>query len=118
MRQAIMDAVQVAWQAGNPINKTGVRSRVGLKAADVGQEVEALLSEGWLYEVEVPKSQRTNTNRSHFLVRLETPEHDEFMRSGIVPEAKKVIPQSWRKAAIPSVPEVEAEDAENQASDA
>jgi hypothetical protein len=40
------------------------------------------------------------------------------MRSGIVPEAKKVIPQSWRKAAIPSVPEVEAEDAENQASDA
>lgn len=109
MRQAIMDAVQIAWQGGNPINKTGAKSAVrGFKKQDVGQEVEALLSEGWLYEVEVPSKERTNTKRSHFLVRLDTHEHEEFRRSGIVPETKKVIPQSWRKAEIPFVPEISA----------
>lgn len=118
MREAILNAVTIAWQAGNPINKTGVRSRVRLKAADVGQEVEALLSEGWLYEVEVPSNQRTNAKRDRFLVKLDTPEHDDFVRSGIVPDAKKVIPQSWRKVEIPSVPESEAQDAEKQVSDA
>ena len=98
MRQAILDAVEAAWLAGEPINRTGLRNRVGLKAADVGQEVEALLSEGWLREVEVPRAQRTNVKRDRFLVKLDTSEHDEFMRSGTVPEAKKAIPQSWRKA--------------------
>lgn len=119
MREAIFDAVQVAWQGGNPINKTGVKSAVrGFKTQDVGQEVEALLAEGWLYEVEVPKAQRTNAKRDRFLVKLDTPEHDVFMRSGIVPDAKQVIPQSWRKAAIPFVPELDAVDAEKQAPDA
>lgn len=108
MRQAIFDAVQIAWQAGNPINKTGVRSCVKLKGADVLQEIEALLSEGWLYEVEVPKAQRTNTAKARFLVKLDTPEHEEFRRSGIVPAAKRVIPQSWRKPEIPLVPETSA----------
>lgn len=98
MRQAIVGAVEAAWLAGDPVNRTGLRSRVGLKAADVGQEVEALLSEGWLYEVEVPKAQRTNIKRDRFLVKLDTLEHDEFIRSGTVPEAKKAIPKGWRKA--------------------
>ena len=119
MRQAIFDAVQIAWQGGNPINKTGVKSAVrGFKTQDVGQEVEALLSEGWLHEVEVPKAQRTNAKRDRFLVKLDTPEHDVFMRSGIVPAAKLVIPQSWRKAEIPFVPELDAVDAEKQAPEA
>lgn len=113
MREAVLDAVQVAWQAGNPINKTGVKGKVeGFKKDDIGQEVEALLAEGWLHEVEVPSKQRINSNKARFLVKLDTPEHDDFMRSGIVPATKLVIPQSWRKAEIPSDPEVEAENAE------
>ena len=113
MRQAIFDAVQIAWQGGNPINKTGVKTSItGFKKDDIGNEVEALLAEGWLHEVEVPSKQRINSKKSRFLVKLDTPEHDDFMRSGIVPAAKLVIPQSWRKAEIPSDPEVEAENAE------
>lgn len=108
MREAIMNEVQVAWQAGNPISKNGLKSRVSGRAADVGRQVESLLSEGWLYEVEVPRGQRMNNNKARFLVKLDTPEHDEFMRSGTVPAAKLAIPQSWRKTGIPSVPESEA----------
>lgn len=109
MRQAIFDAVQIAWQAGNPLSKTGVKTTVSdFKKSDIWTEVEALLSEGWLYEVEVPKNQRTNTAKARFLVKLDTPEHEEFRRSGIVPAAKLVIPQSWRKPEIPPVPEISA----------
>lgn len=109
MRQAIFDAVQIAWQAGNPLSKTGVKTTVSdFKKSDIWTEVEALLSEGWLYEVEVPKNQRTNTAKARFLVKLDTPEHEEFRSSGIVPAAKLVIPQSWRKPEIPPVPEISA----------
>lgn len=113
MREAVLDAVQVAWQAGNPINKTGVKTSItGFKKDDIGHEVEALLAEGWLHEVEVPSKQRVNSKKSRFLVKLDTPEHDDFKLSGIVPATKLVIPQSWRKAEIPSDPEVEAENPE------
>lgn len=117
MRESIMNAVQVAWQAGKPVNKTAVKSVVRAKATDVAREVESLLAEGWLHEVEVPRGQRINSNKSRFLIRLSTEEHDVFMRSGVVPSAKMVVPQSWRKSEIPSVPEVEAESAENPAAE-
>lgn len=99
LREAILNAVQVAHQAGNPLAKTGVRAVVrGFKKDAILIEVEALLSEGWLHAVDVPKGQRANNNKTSFLVRLSTEEHESFMRSGYVPEAKKVIPQSWLKS--------------------
>ena len=112
MRDAILNAVQVAWQAGNPLNKSGVKSAVrGFKTEALGVEVDALMAEGWLHEVEVPSKQRVNSKKARFLVRLDTLEHDDFVRSGIVPATKLVVPASWRKADIPFVPEIEAEDA-------
>lgn len=108
MREAIMRAVQTAWQAGNPLSRTGIKTTVrDFKKSDIWSEVEALIAEGWLYEVEVPSGQRTNINKARFLVKLDTPEHDGFMHSGTVPAAKLAIPQSWRKTGIPSVPEAE-----------
>ncbi len=113
MREAIMNAVQVAWQAGNPLSKTGVKITVRhFKKSDIWDELESLLAEGWLHEVEVPRQQRIGS-KARFLAQLDTPEHDDFIRSGIVPAAKLVIPDSWKKPSKPPVPEVEAENAES-----
>lgn len=112
MREAIMNAVQTAWQTGNPINKTGVRGVVKhFKTTDVNQETDALLAEGWLHEVEVPSGQRIHNKKTYFLVKLTTSEHDEFKKSGQRPHFE--VPQSWRKPEIPSVPKVLPSTSEN-----
>ncbi|MEO0002813.1 MAG: hypothetical protein RLZZ22_505 [Pseudomonadota bacterium] len=108
MREAVLDAVQIAWQAGNPLSKNGVRGKVSGKAAEVLREVESLMADGWLHEVEVQSKQRVNNAKARFLVRLDTPEHDDFMQSGVLPDAKLVVPASWKKSSIPLVPEADA----------
>lgn len=113
MRDAIKNAVQVAWQAGNPLSKNGIVSRVTGKTADIKREVDSLLSEGWLHEVPVPASVRRVPSKSVFLICLDTPEHDEWDASKRVPAAKLTIPESWKKPAFQLVPEVEAENGEN-----
>lgn len=116
MREAVLDAVQVAWQAGNPLSKNGIKGTVrGFRSPDVMQEVEALLAEGWLYPVEVPKHERQTPSKAAFLVRLDAPEHDEFRESGTIPTAKLVIPASWKKRAIPLGPNSGHENSENKA---
>jgi hypothetical protein len=113
MREAILDAVQVAFQAGNPLSKNGIKGTVrGFRSPDVAQEVEALLAEGWLHEVEVPSKQRINNAKARFLVKLDAPEHDEFRQSGKLPPSIFEVPASWRKPEIPLGPEAEAEDDE------
>ena len=137
MRDAIRNAVQIAWQAGNPVSKTGLKSMVSGRASDVGRQVDSLLAEGWLHEIEVPSKQRINNNKVRFLICLDAAEHDAYRIDNVIPPAKgDYIPQSWRKPAknaasqpsegvvpeaekpsIPSVPEVEAENAENDPAD-
>lgn len=104
MRVAVLDAVQIAWQAGNPLSKNGVKGKVSGKAAEVIKEVESLLADGWLHEVEVPSSIRRVSSKARFLVRLDAAEHDEFERSGDIPKAKQAIPESWKKPAKALVP--------------
>lgn len=106
MRQSILHAVETAWIAGNPINKTGVKGIVkGFKSSDVMLTLDSLMAEGWVHEVEVPKAQRLHMNKSRFLVKLSSPEWDDFKRSGLLPGDKLEVPQSWKKPG----PEVEAE---------
>jgi hypothetical protein len=109
MRDSIKNAVQVAWQSGNPLSRNGVVSRVTGKTADIKREIESLLTEGWLHEVPVPASIRRVPSKSVFLICLDTPEHD----AKTVPAAKLTIPESWKKSAFQLVPEVEAENGEN-----
>ena len=113
MRDAIRNAVQIAWQSGNPLSKNGVKGTVkGFKSSDVMLELEALLAEGWVHEVPVPRAQRVG-RRAYFLVNLDTPEHDAFKSSGKLPADKLEVPQSWKKPEKPIGPEVEAENPEN-----
>jgi hypothetical protein len=71
--------------------------------------IENLLSERWLHEVAVPAKERTNPKRARYLVNLDTSEHEAAIRGAGLPRAKLVIPESWRRAPIPSVLEPEPE---------
>jgi hypothetical protein len=114
MRQAVFDAVEVAWRSGNPLSKNGVKGTVrGFQSKDVLLELEALLAEGWLHEIGVPSAERVHPRKAFFLVKLESREWDVFRDSGTLPADKLVIPQSWRKPEISIVPEVEPENPEN-----
>ena len=109
LRQEIRDAVATAWVLGNPLNRAGVKSKVRRKTAEVVTMLENLLSERWLIEISVPAKQRTNNNRSAYLVELTTEEHESVMSGAALPADKLVIPASWQKQQIPSVPELEVD---------
>ncbi|MBK9441304.1 MAG: AAA family ATPase [Comamonadaceae bacterium] len=75
LRQDIRDAVQVAWVAGNPLNREGIKSKLNRKAQTVLATVENLLHERWLHEVFVPAKERLHPRKSAFFVNLSTEEH-------------------------------------------
>jgi hypothetical protein len=104
LRDAIRDAVQIAWQSGNPLNRSGIRAKLSRNAQTVGTTIENLLSERWLYEVDVPAKIRAINSKKTFLINLTTVEHDIVMSGGALPAAKLVIPSSWQKPTFSLVP--------------
>lgn len=112
LRQDIRDAVEVAWLAGNPLNRAGVKAKVRRKTSDVVAMLENLLSERWLFEVTVPAKVRIVNSKAAFLVNLTTEEHEAVLDGGGLPDAKQVIPASWQKEPIPLVPAPESEAVE------
>ena len=97
LRQMVLESVQIAWQSGVPVNKSGLRGKGSGGNAGLAATIEALISDCWLYEVSVPKGQRTNSRRSAYLVCLSAEERRELMLSGKVPPEKLAIPPSWKK---------------------
>ena len=112
LRQDIRDAIQLAWVAGNPLNRAGVKAKVRRKTSDVVAMVENLLNERWLYEVTVPAKDRTNNSKSAYLVNLATEEHEAILSDGALPADKLEIPASWKKQAIPVIPAPDSEAGE------
>jgi len=104
LRGEVLDVVEVAWQAGFPLNREGVKAKVRRNRQEVTDSIEILLSERWLHEVVISKDQRTNPKRSAFLVNLSPEEHGDVINGKGLPLAKLVVPESWRKPAAPSVP--------------
>jgi RecA-family ATPase len=109
LRQDIRDAVQLAWVAGNPLNRAGVKAKVRRKTSDVVAMLENLLSERWLFEVTVPAKIRIVNSKAAFLVSLTTEEHEAVLSDGALPADKLEIPASWQKQATPLVPVPEGE---------
>lgn len=103
LRDEIREAVQVAWQLGNPINREAVKAKVRRNRNTVASCIEQLLAEMWLYEVMVPPRERANPKRASFLVNLTTEEHEAALRTGAPPADKLKVPDSWRKPASASV---------------
>ena len=114
LRQDIRDAVELALQAGNPLNREGVKAKIRRDRNAVSGCIENLLSERWLHEVFVPAKERTNPKRAAFLVNLSTAEHEAVVGGGGLPPGKLAIPESWRKPSIPPAlgpkPEPESEE--------
>jgi hypothetical protein len=104
LRQAVREAVQIAWQTGQPLNRSGVRAKLNRNAQTVSTIIENLLSERWLYEVDVPAKIRAVNSKKAFLINLTTIEHDIVKSSGALPAAKLVIPVSWQKPVVSLVP--------------
>ena len=96
LRSTIITNVAERYQAGVPLNKTELRAIVGGNSKATSDAVTALLADGWLYEVEVPKGERV-PNKPRFLVALDETERAEYQETGIVPPAKQWIPPSWKK---------------------
>ena len=110
MRQDILDAVDTAWRIRNPLSKTGARDKAAGNTISKQCAIDALINEGWLHEITVPSKERVNSNKKSFLIRLSTEEHEHFSATGLLPEDKQVVPQSWRKTPSPSVPSVPTTD--------
>lgn len=104
LRDEVQDVIEVAWQAGFPLNREGVKARVKRNRQEVTDAIENLLNESWLHEVVIPTKERTNPKRSAFLVNLSPEEHEAVIRGEGWPLEKLGVPESWRKPAAPSVP--------------
>lgn len=114
LRREITDAVDIAWNTGTPLNREGVKAKLPRKNTVVGSMIENLISENFLYEVTVPKEERTHPKRSTFLVSLSTVEQEAYVRAGVLPEQKLVVPVSWKKP-VSSIPAPESEKADLEA---
>ena len=111
LRREIRDAVDTASNTGKPLNREGVKEKLRHKNTVVGSMIDNLISENFLYEVTVPKEERTHPKRSTFLVSLSTVEQEAYVRAGVLPEEKLVVPVSWKKP-VSSIPAPESEKAD------
>lgn len=107
LRQEVRDAIETAWQLGNPLNREGVKAKIKRNASAVVKVVVNLVSEQWIYDVSVPAKERAHPARSSFLINLNTVEHEALLRDGVLPDHKLVVPKSWKKQPIPPIPDVE-----------
>jgi len=104
LHQDIVSAVEAAWQAGNPLNRSGLKSKLNRNATAVVAMTDRLLSEQWLVEVPVPTKDRIVNSKSSFLVSLTKDERDAILAGGSLPADKLLIPDSWRKEPVSPVP--------------
>lgn len=105
LRNDIRDAVEVAWLAGNPLNREGIKAKSKRKHSEAITCLETLLSEQWLHEVFVPAKERLHPRKSAFFVNLTTEEHEAVLSGGGLPADKLAIPASWRKAPVSIMPD-------------
>lgn len=100
LRARILAMVADAFADGKRLNKTALRSQVGGNAAAIGHCIDALLADGWLFEVEIPAADRLKGKPS-FLVALDESERQAFTATGELPAQKLAIPPDWRKQPEP-----------------
>jgi hypothetical protein len=112
LREAVLNDVRDACQAGNPLNRAGVRAKVRRRSEAVTTCIDQLIHEQWLIEVDVPPARRVNQRRNAFLVGLTTQEHDAVLRGEEVSPDKFVIPKTWGKTSNPIAPKPERDNRE------
>lgn len=104
LRTAILSRLEVARMTTAPLNRTSLKGEIkGFQGQVIGEAVELLITEGWIYEVDVPAKQRANANKKAFLVGLKDDERRMLLAGQPLPPDVTAIPKSWKKAEIPSV---------------
>jgi len=97
LQQEILSKVEAAWLEGKPLNKTNITNQIKRKRKKVVDMLNSLLVEMRLYEVEVPRTIRTNNSKARFLVCLNDEEQAIYKHHGTIPDNKQTVPASWRK---------------------
>ena len=101
LQDQVCDAIQIAWQAGCPLNRAGLKAKIKRRKADVIDTIEDLLSDFRLIEVQVPSKERALPTKSAFLVSLTEDERAAVIRGDGVPKDKEAVPASWKKPTAP-----------------
>lgn len=99
---SIGQMVDFQQSIGDPLNRTGVRDKLGINKTKAGELIEVMLNDGRLHEIEVPSTQRRNPKRDKFLIWLNPTERETWFSTNELPPEKTEIPASWKKP-IPSV---------------
>lgn len=95
-RWSLLITLTDAFKAGERLNRTALRSRVGGNAQNTSSAIAEQIADGWIYEVEIPKREQLQ-GKSSFLVALSEAEREEFQRTGVIPDYLLEIPPSWKK---------------------
>tara|TARA_B110000971_G_scaffold154701_1_gene158115 strand:- start:20 stop:2116 length:2097 start_codon:yes stop_codon:yes gene_type:complete len=104
LRQKVRDAVDDAWLDGNPLNRQGIKAKLQRKNAAVVSTIENLLSESWLHEVFVTSKERLHPTKKSYFINLTAEEREAVLRGSGLPVAKLVMPATWSKSGISSIP--------------
>lgn len=107
LRERLLQLVANAFAQGQRLNKTALRSQAGGNATATGNYIDVLLADGWLYEVEIPHTERLR-NKPSFLIALTESERANFKATGELPAHKLAIPPDWKKPPAPA-PEIAQE---------
>ena len=97
LRGKILELTETSLVSGNPLNKEGIKARVGKNRNEVTDCVNRLIHESWLLTVDVPRDMRTNSKRSNFLIPMSAEERNDFLAGKGPPKEKIIIPASWRR---------------------
>lgn len=103
-KKALIDYAKRAEDKGAPLSKTELKTLIGGNGQKAIDLIDALLDEGWLFEVTVPAEQRTHHKRSHYIVSLGYGERDEYLAKGTPPAHKLEVPDTWKKAIKEKTP--------------
>mgnify|MGYP002134346502 CR=1 FL=1 len=104
LRKEVLDSVETAWNWGNPLNRAGIKEKVNRQAAKVVSTIKDLITERWLYEVEVASKDRVHQNKKAYLISLSSSERDAVLAGGLPSPEKLVPPASWSKSSVTHAP--------------
>jgi hypothetical protein len=62
------------------------------------------LSESWLHEVFVTSKERLHPTKKSYFINLTAEEREAVLRGSGLPVAKLVMPETWSKSGISSIP--------------
>jgi len=101
LRQRVLDLVDTGYLTNLPLNREALKRAIkGRRPEAVLGTVNALISESWLIEVDVPAKERIHQSKKSFLVKLTTVEREALMRDRELPELKLVVPNSWKRPTV------------------